>query len=426
LDQYLSELMYLLAKRLSDFGEPSPENLTEALRINQLAISLLGNQAPNAYSDQHIGLLELSGQASAAKATKAHSANEGPLRDLDRYLEAVSALEDHDYKQALDQLQLLRDAQPLDPALWLLAGNAQASLNELAGAEACYSTCIGLLPKSYIGHFYRGRCRLDQGDLTGALRDFDRVLELQPGLTAALLNRALIFRAQQNYEQAEQELTRAIDTDNVSTRAYFLRADTRERLNDPVGAQQDRAEGLERTPTDELAWIARGTARLKDDPHGALRDFEAALRINPVAHSAARNSVYILIEVLDQKEKALEQLGRMLEADPNDKVALAARAVLQARMGRRTESLQDVGMLLRNDPTPKFVFQAACALALTSQVEPNDARRAATLLAQSFRRDPTLVKLATSDPDLDPIRDADDFKTLIKAAKEIEVISLVR
>ncbi len=184
-------------------------------------------------------------------------------------------------------------------------------------------------------------------------------------------------------------------------------------------AQEDFEKGLSLTPNDEQSWIARGTARITHDPAGALADFEGALTINPHSHGAMQNATYVLIEITDEKEKALEMLTRMLRLDPHDEVALAARGVLLAHMGNREDALKDIETLLTHTNDTKPVYQAATAFALTSAQESADIQRAIALLSRAFQSDPSLVEIAQTDPDLEPIRDTDQFKEVYTAAETL-------
>ena len=413
LNEQLSELMYLGVERFRE-GDMTRADLNMAQAWNRAARELAGSAVTRNLAEQQTQLLNWQGDNDGVGLT---DQVQTPSAE-DEYLHAVAALEQRDFDTAREILQRLRVHDPLDPALWLLSGNASVGLREYSHADACYSTYIGFLPEAYLGYFYRGLCRLDAKDHAGAEADFTQVIQLAPDLSAAWLNRALVRRAAGDLSGAHDDLTHAIDLGNVSSRAYLIRAKTRQQLNDPLGAAQDIQIGLERTPNDELSWIARGTELISSDPQRALADFDQALQINPVSHTALQNSVYLLIEVLDQPDAALLRLDRMLEIDAQDDVALAARAVLQARLGHREAAVAGAEQLLKLS-APRTTYQAACVFALTSRLNPDDGDRALAALATALSQEPDRQRMARIDPDLEPIRELAGYRVLMDALEQM-------
>src|SRR5207245_1605920 len=98
-----------------------------------------------------------------------------------------------------------------------------------------------------------------------------------------------------HYPEAIRDLTNALELGAPYTRVYFARADARERVGDRDGARHDREEGMRREPVDELSWVARGVARVKEggDPEGALTDFDRALKLNPTSLPALLNKAHV-------------------------------------------------------------------------------------------------------------------------------------
>lgn len=335
------------------------------------------------------------------------------------YLQAVGAMRAHKYTRAKALLDQLRDADSSRPSLWLLSGNAMVGVGEHSRADSYYSVYIGLLPEHYVGYFYRGLCRFDQKDFNGSVADFSRVIDLRPDLSEGWLNRALSQMSRSDWEAARADLDKAIGLANVSSRAFSMRAKVLRQLGDHQRAAADLKTFLAKTPTDVDSWVERGTIQVRTSPQQALQDFEQALEIDPTNRRARNNSVYVLIEVLKEHEHALELLNRMLDIDPADDGAIAARAVLNARMGRREAAHGDTERLLKLQPSPKRVYQAASAFALTSRDNSEDAAVAIRQLSKAFRFDPGLLEIAKDDPDLESIRDSEEYQALAKTVADL-------
>lgn len=420
LDVGLSELAYLMATatvRTANAGS-GDAGLDEALKWNQLATGFLPReQQPRAYILQRAEILESLGESEEAAETRTLAEEQTSNGPLDEFLHVQSLLSDRCFEDALPLITALRDGNPTDPVYWLLLGDTHAGLAQLERAEECFSTSAALLPESYMSLHHRGLCRMDLRDYDSALEDFDAVLNVRPDLPPCLLNRALAHAALGNPREAIADFTKALESGATPTRIFFLRARSYEKIGDAKSAAEDRATGLRLTPTDEESWIARGYARLAGDPEGALADFRQALSQNPHSLSALQNIVHVTADRLDRPEEALSSLNRMLEIDDTNLFALAGRAVLLARQGRRKEAIADVQRLLRASKEPTHLFQVACALSHTSVINEGDAAKGLLMLNRAVLQDPRLLVRAQTDPDLQQLRENPGFQALMTAAK---------
>src|SRR5262249_26328178 len=143
-------------------------------------------------------------------------------------------------------------------------------------------------------------------------------------------------------------------------------------------------EGLRREPRDEQSWLARGVARLADDPQGALADFEAALQLNPRSRVALENKAHVLAERLGRPDEAVAVLDRAIGWHPDYVLARAGRGVLLARQGKRDAALREAEEALRRERTPAAAYQVAGIYALTSRQQAADRVQAYRLLAAAL------------------------------------------
>jgi tetratricopeptide (TPR) repeat protein len=198
-------------------------------------------------------------------------------------------------------------------------------------------------------------------------------------------------------------------------------------MGDRKGAARDRAEGLRRRPNDELSWVARGVVRHKDDPNGALSDFDAALAINRRSKSALENKALVLAEYLGRPEDAIRVYDTTLLHHPDDVKAVGPRGVYHARLGRREAALADARAALAlgdqaftAEDQAFTIYQVAGIYALTSRQHPDDLREALRLLAIALRKDPSWLRVLPDDHDFDPIRDRPEFRDLIRAMAVVD------
>jgi serine/threonine protein kinase/TolA-binding protein len=415
----LSELLYLMSQRSLQVSA----NLDDAFRWNKQATALSAPATPLALRQQHEALLARRNPDANLSESNPLTVPIGPIspdaasHPLDERVAIERLIEAGKAQAAIDQLQHVIATATADAADWLLLGNAHAALKQYSEASSYYTVYISMTPKSFFGYFQRGRCALDQQQWAQARDDFSRALERRPDLTAALLNRALAHRNLGELALAEQDITRAIQLGAPETRAYFLRSSLRRQQQQHDLAAEDFAEGLARTPSDELSWIARGVARVHTEPEQALEDFRQALRLYPASRSALVNMVFVLTEKLHRDDEGLVAINRLIELDPTDTDGLAARAVQQARMGLHDAAVSDANALLQRSHAPLHLMQAACVYSHLSKVKTDAAAEAIALLRRALQTQPGLLETIEHDPDLEPLRKQEAYQALAQQAR---------
>ncbi len=426
LRQCTDRLAYLLAGgiaqqaiRTSD-PQQRAQRLKEALQWNSLLYDPDAPQlADQAIILQRARLLQAAGRESEAEQLRteaeatAGDAKEPRTRAFEyahqgRFDEAAAIIK-----------QLLRQA-PQDHVLWFCLGNCYLSNQRADDAEDCYAAAVVLRPDFTLGFEHRGLARLQMQAFRDACDDFDTALTQQPGLVAALVNRAIARQHLGLLALAEEDISAAIDQGATQTRIYFIRSRIRTALGNRTGAAQDHDEGIRRTPQDELSWIARGVARLADEPIEALADFRQALKLNPQSPSALQNIAHVLSEQLGDQDGAIATLNRLVAAEPDNASALAGRGVLLARQKQRDASMRDAQAALAATDIPLIIYQVGCIYAINAATHPEDAHRAVQLIARALRRDPELAKVASHDTDLDAIRHHAELKAVLNAARTLQ------
>jgi serine/threonine protein kinase/Tfp pilus assembly protein PilF len=409
-----------------------------AARLNGLAETAFGQEAPGrALAVQRSDIARLAGQQDRARQLR-EQAERLPLHTpSDRFWDVVDRL-DHSARSdrpALDRerraiMATLQDISRSDAqnfVNYLLLGNCYVRLGQLGPAISCYTVGVALQPDLPWAYANRGLAQLDIRDYSGAIADFDRVIALRPDMAVAYINRAVARTGIGDFTGAIADLDCVVERPGSPVQALFRRAAVRERLGDRQGAAADRALGLRQMPNDELSWIFRGLVRLKDDPSGALNDFDAALAINPRSKFAFENKAYVLAERLGRVEEAIQVYDTALEHHPDDVKAVGPRGVYHARRGRRDAALADARAALALADqlvTPQeqaFTnYQVAGIYALCSRQQPEDRQQALRLLALALRKDASWLRVLPSDHDFDPIRDRPEFGELVRAISAVE------
>jgi len=187
--------------------------------------------------------------------------------------------------------------------------------------------------------FNRGVARYLQGDLDGALRDFDRAIEIastiSPGAYAAN-HTGVIF--------PEPALI------------HYNRGVTRYDLRDWEGAIADFDEALMLNPFHVMAWIKRGNTLMnKGDWDEAIYDFNQAIRLDPRS-VIAWNNRGLAWQNKGKLDAALGDYARALELDPRLTVALNNRAGIKHDRGDLRGALDDYNRAIEIDPKLALLY----------------------------------------------------------------------
>ncbi len=337
-----------------------------------------------------------------------------PLEDL---LVGIEHFHNRKWQEAESSFKKATRNAPQDSTSWLMLGETYLRLGRHANAEACFDVSQTLLPESIVPEARKGECLLRQKKYAQAVDSFSAVLRQYPDRCAALLNRALSYIAIGKDNLALQDLNTALEDDSVPTRAYFIRSRLHRRLGNTMEARTDAETGLRKTPNDVSSWVARGVARIRREPQGALEDFEQALELAPYCQTAMHNIAHVCAESLKRNDQAIEILGRAIESNPDDAVALAGRAVMYARAGSRELAMADALQLQRMPIDPVTRYQIGCVYALLlPEAASVDADQlvweALNHLSLSFVEDLSLVTLADGDPDLGALADNEHFQSM--------------
>ncbi len=234
----------------------------------------------------------------------------------------------------------------------LLLGAAACGLAALAALSALqtriWNNSIALWDQAILvddrcwpAYLNRAEAKHAAGDLSGALADYTRCLDLEPGQVMATANRGSVRFELGDPKTAIDDYTRAIGLQADYVKAWNLRGLARERLGDREGARADYDEALRIQPSYPLARSNRGFLRRNQgDLDGALEDAETALRADPSSGPAyiLRASVFRARGRLDA---AMSDLDRAVLLLPRSVEAFNNRALIFMQTGRIREAYAD-------------------------------------------------------------------------------------
>ena len=282
----------------------------------------------------------------------------------DLELKAMGAAASGDAVLWRELTENLLDQQPTSATLWFNLAVANSRLGELDAAVSAFDVANRLQPHSIATLLNRGICHLDRGQPRLAYDDFTACLQLKPTMMVPRFNRALASHRLGDPQAALEDLNHLVNNGQATTRIVLMRSQVHQALGDRDAAEADRQAALRITPRDANDWIARGVSRLTDSPADALADFESALRIRADDFHAISNAAYVCAERLEDPQRAIEWLTRLIAIRPQLASAVASRGILRARLGETEAALDDARVASQSSPQGREQLQIAGIYAL--------------------------------------------------------------
>jgi tetratricopeptide (TPR) repeat protein len=215
--------------------------------------------------------------------------------------------------------------------------------------------------------FKRGVARYQQGDLEGALRDFDRAVDIastiSPGAYASnhigpvfpepavlLYNRGVIRYDLRNWDGAIADFDEAIMLNPHRVMAWIKRGNARFNKGDLDEAINDFNQALQIDPRSVIALNNRGLAwRNKGKLDAALDDYSRALELAPRLTVALNNRAGIKHDRGDLRG-ALADYNKAIEIDPKLALLYCNRGVTRKALGELKEAVADYTKAIRLNP----------------------------------------------------------------------------
>lgn len=223
----------------------------------------------------------------------------------------------------------------------------------------------------------RGECYAQMGMTDLALADMDKAIDICDERNRAYYyaRRAGIYRSAAMYDDAIEDFTKLIDRFPTGAYGYYARGWCKELSGDREGAMKDYDDGISVDEDYPYIYLMRGTLYLEDgQKEKAMADFEKVVAKDTTLEDGSCR--HYALNFLGREYEAMEWMDKIIGLDPDDSGNWYDKACLMARMGRCDESVS----ALR------------------------------TAFEKGYRRFPHIEH----DNDMDPIRDRDDFKSLLQ------------
>jgi len=192
-----------------------------------------------------------------------------------------------------------------------------------------------------------GADKYARGDIEGALVDFTKAIELDPGLPEAYRNRGMMRMVKKDRNGALADFNKAIELNPRYLGAYNSRGFVEASEGNTKDALADFSRAIELNPRDPSAYNNRGIVLInKGDIEGALADYRKAIALNPRdAWSYLNRGVALAVQ--EKWRKADADFDTSLRLDSTCIYAGFYRFMAQMRLGQAAEAKKNLAEALR-------------------------------------------------------------------------------
>jgi len=241
-------------------------------------------------------------------------------------------------------------ATPVTAADYSDRGFSRQSNGDLDGAIADYNKALELDSKDVRTFYRRGLALQAKGDLNGALADYNTVLGLDAKNADAFSNRGFIKQAQGDLDGAMSDYTQALLLNPKIPAAYYNQGliDAQKGYFD--AAISDFNHALDLDPKMAFAYYNRGVAKnTEGDLDGAISDFSQALVLNPrIARAFSDRG--IARQAKGDLDGALADYSQAFTLDPNLTAIFTKRAQIKMQKGDLEGVIADTTLAIDADP----------------------------------------------------------------------------
>jgi tetratricopeptide (TPR) repeat protein len=178
--------------------------------------------------------------------------------------------------------QPAENVAPLGAAAYVNSGNAKQDKGDVNGAIADFTRAIELNPGFAVAYYDRGHAKQADGRFDDAITDDTKAIQLQPDLAVAYADRGIAKGAKGDLDGAIEDSTKAIELKPDIAVAYYNRARAKKAKGDLDGAIVDCTKAIEFMPQDADSYYYRShIEQTKGDWVGAITDFTKAIKLKP-------------------------------------------------------------------------------------------------------------------------------------------------
>ncbi|MGI9462194.1 MAG: tetratricopeptide repeat protein, partial [Alphaproteobacteria bacterium] len=180
-----------------------------------------------------------------------------------------------------------------------------------------YNEFIKNNDKNSQAYFERAFIKIRLNQYKEAIKDYDKVIELNPDLAIAYNNRGNTIQHLQEYEKAIEDYDKAIKLNPTYFESYNNRGSANALLERYNEAMKDFNEAIKLNPNFANTYYNRGNANASLKQYeSAIKDYGKAIELNPTDAPIYNNRGSAKVHLKKYKD-AIKDFDKAIELDPN-------------------------------------------------------------------------------------------------------------
>ncbi len=204
-----------------------------------------------------------------------------------------------------------------------------------------FNEVIRIRPGLILSYNKRGLAYAKLGQYQKAFEDLNNVIRLKPDYADAYNSRALINYALKRHREAIEDLTEAVRLKPDHAEAFNNRGNIHLGLGQHQKAVEDLSKAIALKPDNPAIYYNRGTAYIHLAQYQqAIDDYSKAVALNPAYFDAYNNRAFIYLK-LGRYQQAVEDYSHAISLKPDYADAYNNRAFVHLLTGNRGSGCRD-------------------------------------------------------------------------------------
>jgi tetratricopeptide (TPR) repeat protein len=309
-------------------------------------------------------------------------------------------------------------------------GNANKKQGNLTQAIADYTKAIEIDSKHAKAYNNRGNIYGKQGNLTQAITDYTKAVEIDSKYKDAYYNRGNNYGKQGNFTQAIVDYTKAVEIDSKYAAAYINRGIAYQTQGNLQQAIADFNKAIEIKPKDTAAYVNRGNVyQIQGNLQQAIADYDKAIEIN---HEIAgfysnRGNAY---QTQGNFQQAIANYDKAIGINPNDNTSYYNRGLAYYSIEQYEKSLADYTNAINKNLNKEAYEDFIKYVPVKKASDTGDVRNVILqLFAEKMNLDkktamPASIATPTAEPVVAPVAAATDEDLAQVTSKQNETKSI--
>ena len=260
------------------------------------------------------------------------------------------ALSEGRYSMAIENFNVLLQLDKNDYWTYFFRGIAKYNLGDLRGAMKDFDRSVEINPIFTSGYHYRGITESRFGNYEEALENLQKAIDLRPGSDGLYFSRGVTYFLSQQFDKAVGDFDRYIRKQPKDPSAYLNRGASYLFLGDTLKAFQDYNKAIKLDRFDAEGYVRRGRLYAEQKEYDkAIEDMDKAIELDTANTFAYFNRAIMHYEMQDYV-KAMSDLNKVLEEEPGNALTLYNRGLIHAQLGAYEEALSDLDRVLNINP----------------------------------------------------------------------------